>query len=116
MDNENELNIDRRWLRDKLKEAELPSVEIISMDKGVPSKECMSYELARTCEYVINGCLITGNRQALGFIYTMLREAIMQFGLIPDEKMAERIDKFISDVMPNIKETKDKVDLTDLEF
>jgi len=108
-------NLDRKWIREKLAQANLPSVEITAYHNGKPSKETFSYEIARVCEYVINGSLVTGNRQALQFFHSLLQNMIVSFGLIPNEKTAKKIDQWISEELPKLKED-EQVDLSDLEF
>ena len=71
-------NLDRKWIREKLAQANLPSVEITAYHNGKPSKETFSYEIARICEYVINGSLVTGNRQALQFFHSLLQNMIIK--------------------------------------
>ena len=96
-------NLDRKWIREKLAQANLPSVEITAYHNGKPSKETFSYEIARVCEYVINGSLVTGNRQALQFFHSLLQNMIVSFGLIPNEKTAQKIDQWISEELPKLK-------------
>ena len=110
-----EILYDRKWVREKLAEAGLPSVEITAHYKGKPSKETFAYEIARVCEYVINGSLVTGNRQTLQFFHTLLQNMIVSFGLIPNETTAKKIDMWISEELPKHKDD-EPVDLTDLEF
>jgi hypothetical protein len=40
---------------------------------------------------------------------------IVSFGLIPNEKTAKKIDQWISEELPKLKED-EQVDLSDLEF
>ena len=112
---ENEIKFYRRLIREKLTDSHLPHVEITSFNKGEKSKDSLLYEVARVCEYAINGSIITSNHKGLELIYNYLGVLIQVLGLLPNEQIEQKINKWIDDKgfeNPQV----DLKDLKDLEF
>ena len=112
---ENEIKFDRRWIREKLTDSHLPHVEITSFNKGEKSKDSLLYEVARVCEYSINGYIIRSNHKGLELIYNYLGVLIQVLGLLPNEQIEQKINKRIDDKWFENPQV-DLKDLKDLEF